>query len=64
MLGAKDPTLVVAAYQRGQCDDELIIVTNTNFLFKLQARYVATFSFVVLLNWTKCQRMQGADHIR
>ncbi|PWZ37419.1 Clathrin heavy chain 1 [Zea mays] len=36
----RDPTLAVVAYRRGQCDDELIIVTNKNSLFKLQARYV------------------------
>ncbi|KMZ59834.1 putative Clathrin heavy chain [Zostera marina] len=37
----RDPTLAVVAYRRGQCDDELINVTNKNSLFKLQARYVA-----------------------
>ncbi|BAT81103.1 Clathrin heavy chain 2 [Vigna angularis] len=36
----RDPTLAVVAYRRGQCDDELIYVTNKNSLFKLQARYV------------------------
>ncbi|KAG5521722.1 hypothetical protein RHGRI_034069 [Rhododendron griersonianum] len=36
----RDPTLVVVAYRRGKCDDELINVTNKNSLFKLQARYV------------------------
>ncbi|XWS29035.1 hypothetical protein CRYUN_Cryun25bG0122100 [Craigia yunnanensis] len=36
----RDPTLTVVAYRRGQCDDELINVTNKNSLFKLQARYV------------------------
>ncbi|KAJ7543091.1 hypothetical protein O6H91_09G024400 [Diphasiastrum complanatum] len=36
----RDPTLAVVAYRRGQCDDELISVTNRNSLFKLQARYV------------------------
>ncbi|KAL0317059.1 UNVERIFIED_CONTAM: Clathrin heavy chain 1 [Sesamum angustifolium] len=36
----RDPTLAVVAYRRGQCDDELINVTNKNSLFKLQARYV------------------------
>uniref|UniRef100_A0A804RGR4 Ubiquitin-like protease family profile domain-containing protein n=1 Tax=Zea mays TaxID=4577 RepID=A0A804RGR4_MAIZE len=38
--GFEDPTLAVVAYRRGQCDDELINVTNKNSLFKLQARYV------------------------
>ncbi|KAE8723368.1 Clathrin heavy chain 1 [Hibiscus syriacus] len=34
----RDPTLAVVSYRRGQCDDELINVTNKNSLFKLQAR--------------------------
>lgn len=34
----RDPTLAVVAYRRGQCDEELINVTNKNSLFKLQAR--------------------------
>ncbi|PPS19407.1 hypothetical protein GOBAR_AA01162 [Gossypium barbadense] len=38
--GKRDPTLAVVVYRRGQCDDELINVTNKNSLFKLQARYV------------------------
>uniref|UniRef100_A0A7C8YU52 Uncharacterized protein n=1 Tax=Opuntia streptacantha TaxID=393608 RepID=A0A7C8YU52_OPUST len=36
----RDPTLAIVAYRRGQCDDELINVTNRYSLFKLQARYV------------------------
>lgn len=36
----RDPTLAVVAYRRGQCDEELINVTNKNSLFKLQARFV------------------------
>ncbi|KHN46140.1 Clathrin heavy chain 1 [Glycine soja] len=36
----RDPTLAVVAYRRGQCDDELVNVSNKNSLFKLQARYV------------------------
>ncbi|KAF5943245.1 hypothetical protein HYC85_020887 [Camellia sinensis] len=39
-VSKRDPTLAVVAYRRGQCDDELINVTSTNSLFKLQARYV------------------------
>ncbi|CAH8337295.1 unnamed protein product [Eruca vesicaria subsp. sativa] len=35
----RDPTLAVVAYRRGQCDEELVNVTNRNSLFKLQARY-------------------------
>ncbi|KAG9439777.1 hypothetical protein H6P81_019942 [Aristolochia fimbriata] len=31
-----DPTLAVVAYRRGQCDDELINVTNSNSLLKLR----------------------------
>lgn len=46
----RDPTLAVVAYRRGQCDDELINVTNKNSLFKLQSRFVFLFSwcFIVL----------------
>lgn len=40
----RDPTLAVVAYRRGQCDDELIIVTNKNSLFKLQARLVSVLT--------------------
>lgn len=39
----RDPTLAVVAYRRGQCDDELVNVTNKNSLFKLQARCVHLF---------------------
>jgi len=42
----RDPTLAVVAYRRGQCDDELISVTNKNSLFKLQARYIIIFVLV------------------
>lgn len=46
----RDPTLAVVAYHRGQCDNELINVTNKNSLFKLQSRFVFLFSwcFIVL----------------
>ena len=44
----RDPTLAVVAYRRGQCDDELINVTNKNSLFKLQARYISFFFQVIL----------------
>jgi len=36
----RDPTLACIAYKRGNCDDELVDVTNRNSLFKVQARYV------------------------
>lgn len=47
----RDPTLAVVAYRRGQCDDELINVTNKNSLFKLQARYANCFysSYLLIL---------------
>ena len=44
----RDPTLAVVAYRRGQCDDELINVTNKNSLFKLQARLVMLLSYRTL----------------
>jgi len=34
------PNLAYVAYRRGQCDAELIAVTNKNALFKNQARYL------------------------
>jgi len=36
----RDPHLAVMCYRRGQCDEELIHVTNDNGLFKAQARYL------------------------
>ncbi|PPR96846.1 hypothetical protein GOBAR_AA23821 [Gossypium barbadense] len=47
----RDPTLAVVAYRRGQCDDELINVTNKNSLFKLQARLIMHPMF---LKWLNC----------
>lgn len=44
----RDPTLAVVAYRRGQCDDELINVTNKNSLFKLQARSVINLSYIYI----------------
>eukprot|EP00824_Muranothrix_gubernata_P004637 TRINITY_DN15925_c0_g1_i1.p1 TRINITY_DN15925_c0_g1~~TRINITY_DN15925_c0_g1_i1.p1 ORF type:complete len:1721 (+),score=473.39 TRINITY_DN15925_c0_g1_i1:271-5163(+) len=36
----RDPYLAFIAYKRGQCDYELVDVTNRNGLFKQQARYL------------------------
>eukprot|EP00161_Ancyromonas_sigmoides_P018408 TRINITY_DN5085_c0_g2_i9.p1 TRINITY_DN5085_c0_g2~~TRINITY_DN5085_c0_g2_i9.p1 ORF type:complete len:1656 (-),score=901.77 TRINITY_DN5085_c0_g2_i9:282-5249(-) len=36
----RDPHLAFVAYRRGQCDAELVEVTNANSLFKQQARYL------------------------
>eukprot|EP00771_Trimastix_marina_P000223 gnl/Trimastix_PCT/1231.p1 GENE.gnl/Trimastix_PCT/1231~~gnl/Trimastix_PCT/1231.p1 ORF type:complete len:1609 (+),score=828.08 gnl/Trimastix_PCT/1231:233-5059(+) len=36
----RDPHLACVAYRRGQCDEELVDVTNRNSLFKTQARYL------------------------
>lgn len=38
----KDPYLAFIAYQRGQCDMELIRITNENSMFKHQARYLVS----------------------
>lgn len=35
----RDPLLAFVAYQRGQCDDEVLQVTNDNSLFREQALY-------------------------
>ncbi|KAJ1548234.1 hypothetical protein HK096_008280 [Nowakowskiella sp. JEL0078] len=36
----RDPYLAFIAYERGLCDQELIIVTNENQMFKHQSRYL------------------------
>ena len=36
----RDPHLACVAYERGQCDQELIRVCNENSLFKSEARYL------------------------
>lgn len=36
----RDPNLACVVYKRGQCDHELVDVTNRNSLFKMQSRYV------------------------
>lgn len=38
----RNPDLAVTAYKRawGECDDEIIAVTNKNYLYRLQARYL------------------------
>jgi len=36
----RDPNLAFIAYKRGQCDVELVEVTNKNGMFKQQARYL------------------------
>ncbi|CAJ0749966.1 23305_t:CDS:2, partial [Entrophospora sp. SA101] len=36
----RDPHLAFIAYQRGQCDLELVKITNDNTMFKHQARYL------------------------
>jgi clathrin heavy chain len=36
----RDPTLAVICYRKGQCDLELVGITNENSMFKAQARYL------------------------
>ena len=46
----RDPHLACVAYERGQCDRELINVCNENSLFKSEARLVfKVISFMYLL---------------
>ncbi|EFJ17279.1 hypothetical protein SELMODRAFT_115182 [Selaginella moellendorffii] len=63
----RDPTLAVIAYHRGQCDDDLIHVTNRNSLFKVQARYVVERMdpelWAKLLNPDNFYRRQFIDQI-
>ena len=41
----RDPHLACVAYERGQCDRELIAVCNENSLFKSEARYLVSKLF-------------------
>lgn len=38
----RNPDLAFTAYKRawGSCDEELIAVTNRNYLYRMQARYL------------------------
>ena len=36
----RDPHLACVAYERGQCDKELVAHCNENSLFKAEARYL------------------------
>lgn len=36
----RNPHLAFIAYERGQCDFELVKITNENAMFKHQARYL------------------------
>jgi len=36
----RDPYLAFICYERGQCDTELLLITNENSMFKHQARYL------------------------
>lgn len=36
----RDPYLSFLAYKKGNCDEELLAVTNKNHLFKEQGRYL------------------------
>ena len=63
----KDPYLAFIAYQRGQCDEDLIRITNANSMFKQQARYLvarrdaALWSMV--LNSNNSHRRQLIDQV-
>ncbi|KAF3449316.1 hypothetical protein FNV43_RR10044 [Rhamnella rubrinervis] len=53
----QDPTLADLAYRRGQCDEKLINVTNTNSLLKPEARYVAERMDEVIYNGLLPQKL-------
>ena len=63
----KDPYLAFIAYQRGQCDEDLIRITNANSMFKQQSRYLvarrdaALWSLV--LNPSNTYRRQLIDQV-
>ena len=45
----RDPHLACVAYERGNCDRELIAVCNENSLFKSEARYLVKRLFKFFL---------------
>eukprot|EP01054_Gregarina_sp_Poly1_P010059 Gregarina_sp_Poly_1__10058@NODE_678_length_6812_cov_99_742476_g511_i0_p1_GENE_NODE_678_length_6812_cov_99_742476_g511_i0NODE_678_length_6812_cov_99_742476_g511_i0_p1_ORF_typecomplete_len1149_score194_88Clathrin/PF00637_20/79Clathrin/PF00637_20/4_9e12Clathrin/PF00637_20/1_2e16Clathrin/PF00637_20/1_8e13Clathrin/PF00637_20/4_6e21Clathrin_H_link/PF13838_6/1_4e17TPR_7/PF13176_6/0_88TPR_7/PF13176_6/4_4e02SNAP/PF14938_6/40SNAP/PF14938_6/6_8e02SNAP/PF14938_6/3_9e02SNAP/PF14938_6/3_2e02SNAP/PF14938_6/93_ len=59
----RDPHMAVSAYMRGQCDQELINITNKNGLFRLQAKYLvqrrepAVWAMVLAPNNLEWRRM-------
>ncbi|VDL17052.1 unnamed protein product [Hymenolepis diminuta] len=48
----RDPNLACVAYERGQCDKELVAVCNENSLFKTEARYLVRRKDPEL--WAEC----------
>lgn len=63
----RDPHLAFIAYKRGQCDVELVDVTNKNAMFKLQARYLverqSTDLWAHVLNDENQYRRQLIDQV-
>ncbi|KAI9094637.1 hypothetical protein DFS34DRAFT_628550 [Phlyctochytrium arcticum] len=63
----RDPYLAFVAYERGQCDQELIQITNDNSMFKHQARYLVKRRDVELWNFalqtTNAFRRQLVDQV-
>ena len=50
----RDPHLACVAYERGNCDRELIAVCNENSLFKSEARYLVKRSNMEL--WAEVRK--------
>ncbi|KAI9006215.1 clathrin D6 coat As full-length triskelion [Gaertneriomyces semiglobifer] len=63
----RDPYLAFIAYERGQCDHELIQITNENSMFKHQARYLVKRRDFELWNFalqvTNAYRRQLIDQV-
>ncbi|KAH9275316.1 hypothetical protein BASA83_002084 [Batrachochytrium salamandrivorans] len=63
----KDPYLAFIAYERGHCDSELIRLTNSNSMFKHQARYLVSRRdqdlWVSVLNIENQFRRQLVDQV-
>ncbi|XP_018326651.1 clathrin heavy chain [Agrilus planipennis] len=63
----RDPHLACVAYERGQCDRELIAVCNENSLFKSEARYLVKRRdaelWVEVLNENNPYRRQLIDQV-
>jgi clathrin heavy chain len=58
----RDPHLATVAYERGQCDRELIAVCNENSLFKSEARYLVRRRDMEL--WAEVLNDEGQNQYR
>ncbi len=63
----RDPYLAYIAYEHGQCDQELINITNDNSMFKHQSRYLVRRKdldlWALVLNEQNAHRRSVIDQV-